>query len=104
MKKSQIVKKHISTLEHFFEESGFPLRVAISEAAAKSSGYLSPSEVSELCANSPSFEVKGGLLFKNNKKDYELLAAYWEYRLKEEQKEVNRLINAAEKFRLEVGL
>ena len=104
MKASKIVKEYLCTLEHFLEQSGFPLRVAISEAVAKSANYLSPAEVADLCNNSPSFEVKGGLLFMNNKKDHELLAAYWEYRFKEQTKEVNRLLNAAEKFRLEVGL
>jgi hypothetical protein len=104
MKKSQLVKKHISTLEHFLEESGFPLRVAISEAQAKSANYLSPTEVADLCSQSSAFEVKDGMLSMTKKLDYQLLAAYWEFRFKEQTKEVNRLLNAAEKFRLEVGL
>ena len=104
MKKSQVVKTHITTLEHFIEQSGFPLKVAISEAQAKSANYLSPAEVADLCDQSSAFEVKDGMLIMTKNLDWQLLTEYWKFRFKEQTKEVNRLINAAEKFRLEIGL
>lgn len=104
MNKSQIVKTYITTLEHFIEQGGFPLKVAISEAQAKSANYLSPSETLDLCSQSSAFEVKDGMLVMTKNLDWQLLTEYWKFRFKEQTKEVNRLLNAAEKFRLEVGL
>lgn len=93
MKASKIVKEHLVTLEHFLEQGGYPLKVAISEAQAKSANFMSPKEAADLCQSSSAFEIIDGMLTMVKKVDWQLQAEYWKYRCKEEQRELTRVFN-----------
>ena len=96
MKASQIVKIHLGTLEHFLEQGGGPLRVAISEAQHKSANFMSPNEVADLCkVTGGAFAVENGMLIRDRSHglDWEIVAEYWKFRFKEQTKELNRVFN-----------
>jgi hypothetical protein len=96
MKASKIVKEYLCTLEHFLEQGGHPLKVAISEAQAKSANFMSPKEAADLCkVTGGAFAIENGFLFrdKSHGLDWEIVAEYWKFRCKEEQKELTRVFN-----------
>lgn len=110
MRASKIVKDHLQLLEHFIEQGGYPLKIAISNAQAKSMNLTSPSEAKELCKLVPALcleeMIDGSLMLQRDKShdwDYEIVAEFWKYRFKEEQKEANRLHSLIEKFKEMVG-
>lgn len=78
MKISEFVEKHIGTLEHFLEQSGWPIRT--NDAAA-------------VAAVIPALVLKDGLLSLDSKKKFpdEILAEFWKFKYKEASAESNKL-------------
>jgi hypothetical protein len=85
MKTSEFVKEYIGTLEHFIEQSGWPIRVDQQEAVALSKVI-------------PALTLKDGLLSMNPKKKFpdNILAEFWKLKYGEALAESNKLYRLIE--------
>ena len=87
---TEFVKKYIGTLEHFLEQSGWPLRVDKTSVSYEEAVVLSSAI--------PALELKDGLLSLNPKKKFpdELLVEFWKFKYGEALAESNKLYRLIE--------
>ena len=85
MKTAQFVKQYIGTLEHFLEQSGWPIRVDQEEAMALSKAI-------------PALTLKDGLLSMDPKKKFpdNILIEFWKFKYGEALAESNKLYRLIE--------
>lgn len=83
MKISQFIKDNISNLEHFIEDSGYPIRTRTEESEPLI--RLLPK----------AFQMKDGLLHGDKTKiPANVMAAFWKFKYMEAKSDANKLYNA----------
>ena len=103
MSSEVLVKKYVSTLQHFIEDSGYDLRVELDDKNKKTF-FLSKEEANHLIANTYGFLIRKGDCIGKGEigPRVNLLASYWKARCQEEMEESNRLYDIIKKAHAQI--
>jgi len=94
MQYKRFVKSHLSTLEHFIEQNGWPLAIR-----DKNNG-VSTVEAEEICRYSSAFFIQDNLLKfdKDKKVPAPIMAEFYKIKYLEAKKELQRIFKITDKF------